>query len=198
MNFLAHSYLSGNSEHLLIGNFIADAVKGSTINNFSDKIKEGILLHRSIDTFTDTHPIVQKSKERLYPSYHKYAGVLVDIFYDHFLAKNWHQHSAIQLKLFTANVYRVMLDNFKQLPPRSQELLPYMIKYDWLTNYAKLEGIQNVLNGMSKRTSFVSNMEKAVADLEKNYDLFEAEFNSFFPQLVEHCDNIIKGLDHIK
>lgn len=197
MNFLAHAYLSGNSDDLLIGNFIADSVKGSAINNFNNSIKKGILLHRSIDTFTDTHTIVHKSIERLRPGYHKYAGVLVDIFYDHFLAKNWQYYSPVELKNFTGKVYSVMQNNLGQLPPRSKEMLPYMIKYDWLTNYAKLEGIQNVLNGMSKRTRFVSNMEKAVADLEKDYSLYEGEFSSFFPELITHSDKFVKDLQEV-
>ncbi|MBI2271317.1 MAG: DUF479 domain-containing protein [Bacteroidetes bacterium] len=195
MNFLAHSFLSGTSEDLLIGNFIADVVKGSAINEFNNSIKNGILLHRNIDKFTDSHPIVHKSIERLRPQYHKYSGVLVDIFYDHFLAKNWHLYSTIELKIFTGNVYALMQKNYDQLPVRSKEMLPYMIKYDWLTNYAKLEGIQNVLNGMARRTSFVSNMEKAVADLENNYSLFETEFTTFFPDLIGHSKMIIDQFD---
>ena len=191
MNFLAHAYLSGNSEDLLIGNFIADAVKGSAINEYSGTIKHGILMHRSIDTFTDTHAVVHQSIERLRPNYHKYAGVLVDIFYDHFLAKNWNEHSTLELKTFTTKVYSVMQTNYALLPQRSQQMLPYMIRYDWLTNYAKLEGIQKVLIGMSRRTSFVSNMEKAIPDLEKDYDLFENEFRAFFPELVEHSKTYI-------
>jgi acyl carrier protein phosphodiesterase len=184
MNFLAHAYLSGDSEDLLIGNFIADAVKGSAINNFSEGIKKGILLHRKIDTYTDSHPVVHESIVRLRPKYHKYAGVLVDIFFDHFLAKNWKEYSSIELKTFTAKVYTVMQNNYALLPHRSQELLPYMIKYDWLTNYAKLEGIQKVLSGMASRTSFVSHMDEAVADLKEHYQLFENEFRLFFPDLV--------------
>jgi len=193
MNFLAHAYLSGDSEELLIGNFIADAVKGSAINNYSGKIKEGILLHRSIDAFTDSHPVVRTSIERLRPDYHKYSGVLVDIFYDHFLAKNWNRHSNIELKVFAARVYSIMQNNYAQLPQRSQQLLPYMIRFDWLTNYAHLEGIQRVLNGMSRRTTFVSNMEKAVKNLVNNYAEFEAEFNAFFPELLQHSEKFING-----
>lgn len=194
MNFLAHAFLSGNSDELLIGNFIADAVKGSAINEFNNSIKNGILLHRSIDTFTDSHPTVHKSIERLRPQYHKYSGVLVDIFYDHFLAKNWDHYCTVELKNFTAEVYAVMQKNYALLPERSKEMLPYMIKHDWLTNYAKLEGIQNVLNGMAKRTSFVSNMEKAVTTLENNYTLFETEFKAFFPDLIAHSKIAIDQL----
>lgn len=194
MNFLAHSFLSGPSEDLLIGNFIADAVKGSTINEFKNSIKNGILLHRSIDRFTDSHPIVHKSIQRLRPQYHKYSGVLVDIFYDHFLAKNWHLYSSIELKIFTRSVYALMQKNYEYLPRQSKEILPYMIKHDWLTNYSTLEGIQNVLNGMAKRASFVSNMEKGVTDLKNNYSLFETEFITFFPDLIGHSKIVIDQL----
>lgn len=192
MNFLAHAYLSGDSQSLLIGNFIADSVKGSAIENFSEEIKKGILLHRSIDQFTDEHRIVRQSKERLYKNYHKYAGVLVDIFYDHFLAKNWKHYSSIELKQFANNVYNVMHSNFKNLPLQTKQILPYMIRYDWLSNYAHLQGIQQVLHGMAQRTRFVSNMEKAAIDLENNYKLFEQEFMLFFPDLCEHCRIYIK------
>ncbi len=93
MNFLAHLYLSGNDEQLMIGNFIADSVKGSSYKNFPDGIKRGILLHRAIDFYSDNHSVFLKSVERLRPNYHKYAGVIVDIFFDHFLAKNWKEYS---------------------------------------------------------------------------------------------------------
>lgn len=192
MNFLAHAYLSGDSESLLIGNFIADAVKGSAINTFSEEIKRGIILHRHIDAFTDTHPVVHTSILRLRPKYHKYSGVLVDIFYDHFLARNWKNYSSVELKTFAENVYSVMQINFELLPPHSKELLPYMIKYDWLTNYARLEGIQNVLNGMASRTSFVSHMEEAITELKQDYTLFENEFKIFFPELVQSSKEFIR------
>ncbi len=198
MNLLAHAYLSGNNEDYLIGNFIADSIKGAAINNYREGVKSGILLHRSIDTFTDSHPVVSKSKRRLHSSYHKYAGVLVDIFYDHFLAKNWLSYSSVELKKFSANVYESLNNNYPILPNPIKKMLPFLIKYDWLTSYAHLSGIQLVLNGMAKRTSFVSNIEKAIPDFEKDYELFETEFSIFFPQLIAHSNCFIEKLPNVE
>ncbi len=193
MNFLSHLYLSGDSEGLLIGNFIADSVKGSAFNDFSDEIKKGILLHRKIDVFTDLHPIVEESKIRLRDRYRKYAGVIVDIYYDHFLAANWKDYSSEPLDQYTAKVYDIILQNQHILPLKSQFFTKYMLQYDILTAYARIEGIDRVLQGMARRTTFVSNMEHAVAELQEHYDLFEKEFKSFFPELQKYVSEQIKS-----
>ena len=161
MNFLAHLYLSGNSEGLLIGNFIADSVKGKAYENYNQEIQKGILLHRKIDTFTDSHPIVSQSKQRLHSRYHKYSPVVVDIFYDHFLAVKWNNYSTVSLNEFAENSYRLMNTNFEILPEKVKFMLPYMIKGNWLVNYCNVEGIRKTLTGMSRRTSFNSGMETA-------------------------------------
>jgi acyl carrier protein phosphodiesterase len=185
MNFLAHLYLSGSSNKILVGNFIADFVKGKQIELFEDEIVKGILLHRQIDAFTDSHPIVSQSKLRLREKYRHYSGVLVDIFYDHYLAKNWHKHSELLLHDFARISYETIIKHNDILPPKVIYMLPFMIKNNWLVNYANLEGIERVLQGMSRRTSFVSNMEFAVNDLKEHYQQFEEEFNLFFPELVQ-------------
>ena len=112
MNFLAHLYLSGNNKEVILGNFIADAVKGKELNRYKEQVQVGIRLHRAIDTYTDKHPVVEKSKERLRGKYHKYAGVIVDMFYDHFLAANWNEYSNEPLNKFTSNAYRILILNF--------------------------------------------------------------------------------------
>ncbi len=99
MNFLAHIYLSGNDTDLIIGNFIADGIKGKKYKKFSPGIQKGILLHREIDTFTDAHPIVRQSTKRLHKNYGHYSGIIVDILYDHFLAKNWSRYSDVPLEI---------------------------------------------------------------------------------------------------
>ena len=106
MNFLAHLYLSQNNTDILIGNFIADHVKGSQFYNYSKEIQQGILLHREIDLFTDTHPIVKQSMQRLHKRYRHYNGVIIDIFYDYFLAKNWSKYSDIPLQIFADTIYK--------------------------------------------------------------------------------------------
>lgn len=185
MNFLSHLYLSGDSEGLLIGNFIADSVKGSAFNNFSPEIQKGILLHRKIDTYTDSHPIVEESKKRLREKYKKYSGVIVDVYYDHYLAANWNDYSNETLDQYTKKVY-ALIELYKHtFPLKSQMFTKYMFEYNILSAYANLEGIDRVLQGMSRRASFVSNMEHSIHDLKEHYLLFENEFKLFFPDLQQ-------------
>lgn len=191
MNFLAHLYLSGNSEELIIGNFIADAVKGNNLAHLPNNIQKGIVLHRKIDTFTDSHPIVEQSKERLRKNYKKYAAVIVDIYYDHYLAKNWHSYSQINLEQFTQHIYKLVQQYHTMLPEKSAHFAMYMIRYNILYQYAHIEGIEQVLKGMAKRASFISNMEYAVNDLQEHYSLFENEFRQFFPELQRYIENEI-------
>ena len=180
MNFLAHLYLSGNDEQLMIGNFIADSVKGSAYQKFPEGIKKGILLHRAIDFYSDNHPVFLKSAERLRPGYRKYAGVIVDIFYDHFLAKNWNEYSGKPLEQYASEVHSLMLKNVILMPARSLMFLKYAIRTNRLVSYASMDGIGEVLYGMSRRTTFRSNMEFAVEDLKKYNSEFESEFRVFF------------------
>jgi len=194
MNFLSHLYLAGDSEGLIVGNFIADSVKGSDYKNYSESIQQGIILHRAIDTFTDSHEIVEQSKQRLREKYKKYAGVIVDIYYDHFLAVNWKDYSQEELSTFTQNIYKLILKNKDVLPPKSEMFTEYMLRYNILENYSKLEGIERVLLGMSKRASFISNMEHSIRDLEEHFDAFEHEFKLFFPELERFVRSKISNL----
>jgi acyl carrier protein phosphodiesterase len=192
MNFLSHLFLSGDSEGLIIGNFIADAVKGSAFNQFAPEIQKGILLHRKIDSFTDSHTTVKLSKDRLRGKYKKYASVIVDIYYDHYLAKNWSTYSDIKLEEFTQNIYKIILKNHSVLPEKSIHFTKYMLQHNILFAYSKLEGIEQVLYGMSRRASFESKMEESIHDLKKDYQLFENEFKFFFPELQHYVLSEIK------
>lgn len=183
MNFLAHIYLSDEDEFVTIGNFIADGIRGKQYKKFSKDIQIGILLHRQIDTFTDAHPIVRKSTKRLHKNYHHYSGVIVDILYDHFLAKNWSNYSDVPLSDYVDSFYESLQNNFELLPSRIQKMMPYMIADNWLLNYANLDGIQRVLNGMNRRTKNVSGMDKATLELKTYYSEFEEEFTQFFEEL---------------
>ncbi len=186
MNFLSHLYLAGNSEGLILGNYIADSVKGSEINNFSKEIQQGILLHRKIDNFTDSHLMVERSKQRLREKYKKYAGVIVDIYYDHYLAVNWNNYSYIELETFVNNIYFIINSNLNILPVKSAMFTRYMLQHNILIGYSKLEGIEKVLKGMARRTTFNSNMEYAIEDLKEHFNLFENEFKMFFPELQSY------------
>lgn len=190
MNFLAHLYLSRHNEELMIGNFIADAIKGKNFEAFTPGVIQGIMMHRQIDTFTDEHTITRQSKARLMPRYKKYAGVIVDVFYDHFLAINWNQYHDELLAIFVDKVYQLMDKNISQLPPKSQHMLPYMMQHNWLLNYSKIEGIQRSLSGMASRTSFISNMQFATEELELYYDDFNNEFKLFFEDARQHFNGL--------
>ena len=184
MNHLAHIYLSGTPGELMLGNFIADSVKGAEINRFSEGIKKGIRLHRQIDEYTDKHPVVEESKRRLRPAYAKYAGVIVDIFYDHFLALHWNDYSDVPLADYAANVYAFIESHLPELPERVNHFFPYMVTNNWLLNYGGFDGIAKVLEGMSRRTSFDSHMNLAIEDLRRDHALYEKEFALFFPDLI--------------
>ncbi len=191
MNFLSHLYLAGNNEGLIIGNFIADSVKGSAYNNFSKEIQQGILLHRKIDAFTDSHPVVAQSKQRLREKYRKYSSVIVDIYYDHYLAVNWKDYADVDLATFVQNIYSIIRKNYSILPAKSVHFTKYMLEHNILLGYSKLEGIEKVLYGMSRRAKFESNMEYAIDDLKEHFSLFENEFKIFFPELQSYIKSEI-------
>lgn len=186
MNFLAHFYLSGTSPSLLLGNFLGDFVKGKQYLKYEPAIAKGILLHREIDSYTDGHAMVHQSKSRLVPKYGHYSGVIVDMFYDHLLAVNWHRYSSVSLGRFAQFSYKVLHRSIEMLPANASRMMYYMSRNNWLVHYAELEGIATALRGMAQRTKFESHMEQAIEDLKKSYEAFEKEFNIYFPLLVEH------------
>jgi len=183
MNFLAHIYLSGDNDQLKIGNFIADSIKGKNYTHYSKEIQNGIVLHRAIDTFTDTHPIVRKSVSRLFDRYGHYSRIIVDILYDHFLAANWKDYSDIPLKTYTEDFYKLLQHNFEILPKPVQNFLPYMVADNWLYNYRKIEGIEKILFQMNRRIKYRTKMHLAVEELREYYEEFEEEFKRFFEEL---------------
>lgn len=190
MNFLAHICLSGDNPKIMIGNFIGDFVKGrNLLEQFEPDIAKGIELHRTIDEFTDHHPVVAQSKNRLRPTYRHYAAVIVDMFYDHLLAKNWNRYHPEPLATFAERTYKTIETFNPILPEPVKYMMMYMTRGNWLLNYANLEGIERALTGMAGRSKYESKMELAVNDLRQDYDLFAGEFEIFFPQLRQHTEN---------
>lgn len=167
----------------MIGNFIADSIRGNQFTHLHPEIQQGIRLHREIDTFTDAHEIVRKSKRRLHKRYGLYAGVVIDIFYDHYLAKNWDKYSAMPLDIYVNSVYDLLQDNFDMLPEKTQHMLPYMMEYNWLYNYQYQEGIERVMNGMNRRTKNRAQMNLAIEDLRILNSEFQQDFELFFEDL---------------
>lgn len=184
MNFLAHIFLSGEDEKLMIGNFIGDYVKGNKFNDYPDLIKNGILLHRQIDSFTDSHEKFREAKRKLVPVYGLYSGIVVDLFYDHFLAKNWNSYSDLSLRKFTRRTHAILLSHFFYLPARVQRFLPFLIQNRRLESYANPVGIQNSLETMSRYTSLPDYSKTAIEILEENIEFYESNFSDFMSSML--------------
>lgn len=189
MNFLAHLLLSGDHEQIMVGNFIGDFVKGSNLEEYHPDIQKGIRMHRSIDNYTDNHPVVLQSKIRLREKFRHYAPVIVDVFYDHFIAKDWSNYSKENLLDFTTGFYEMMRKYVNIIPKGVTNMLHYMESGNWLYHYQYIEGIDQALTGMSRRTKFESKMEEAADVLKSEYEGFKDEFERFFPDLQKHVDN---------
>lgn len=185
MNYLAHLHLSNHRPMLTIGNMIADFINNKQVEFYSPAVQMGIQLHRLIDTYTDQHPIVRQGTERLRPSQGKYAPVVIDILYDHLLAVNWEKYSTISLADFAKKQYVLLEENLEILPKKLQKNLPKMISGNWLEGYGQEKGIRYTLERMDERTKFPSSFVTAFDTLQEFYDLFEEEFNRFYPELIQ-------------
>ena len=184
MNYLAHIYLSNNQPELQIGNFIADSVKGNNYTNYSEIVQKGILLHRKIDSFTDSHQIIKDCK-RKFSAYGHYAGVITDIIFDHFLAKNWSNYHRTPLDKFTNDFYNLLEQNLDTLPFRIQQFFPVMKQYNWLLKYKSVAGISDILYQMNNRTRNISKMNYSVIELREHYEYLENQFTLFFSELED-------------
>jgi acyl carrier protein phosphodiesterase len=194
MNFLAHIYLSNDNDLIKIGNFMADGIHGKHFDHFPLDIQKGIILHRAIDTFTDAHPIFRQSTKKLHKNYHHYAGVIVDIFYDHFLAKNWVVYSNENLEEYVERFYQSLQENKDFLTDRTKGLMPYMIEQNWILSYQTIEGINRILTQMDGRTKNKSNMRYATNELTEYYLEFEQEFTAFFEDIREYANQKLSEL----
>ena len=189
MNVLAHIYLSGDSEEIIIGNYIADFIRGKEYLNYPDHIRRGIIIHRHIDAFTDRHPVVHRSKLLFTKKYHKYAGVITDILYDHFLTKTWNLFSRKPIESVSYNFYMAMVNNFEVLPDNVKQMISSFIINDWIESYQTVNGIRKVLKTMSKTTKLPDETRFAIRELKRNYNSLEDDFLEFFPQLIEYVEN---------
>lgn len=191
MNFLAHLFLSGNNEEVMVGNLLEDFIVGRIDHprnvHFGENIKNGILLHRLIDSFTDTHFAVSACKTVLYEKYHKYASVVIDIFFDHYLAIHWSEYSSEPFDEFRKRVHTSFQNHWDILPEKMKPMIESMIKHDWLKNYGEFWGMERALTGISRRTAYESNMQDAVEDLKLHYNFFDEKFKAFFPLMMNEC-----------
>ncbi|EED36580.1 acyl carrier protein phosphodiesterase [Luminiphilus syltensis NOR5-1B] len=184
MNYLAHLYLADDRPLSLIGNLMGDFHKGAVDANLPEDIRLGILRHRRIDSFTDSHTLFKRSRGRLSGPHRRYAGILIDMFYDHFLATHWEVYSDVPLDDFAARVYSIVRQNRSQLPARMQRSMHYLVETDLLRSYRNIDGIDRALKGIATRLTRPSPLGQAITELERNYQFLEADFSEFFPELV--------------
>ncbi len=183
MNYLAHLFLSGPTDESVIGALLGDFVKGPLRDRYSPGVRAGIFLHRRIDRYTDTHEIVRASRSLVSRERRRFAGILVDVFYDHFLARHWTSYAVMSLADFTRGVYAILMRHRASLPERLQRILPHMMGDDWLGSYRELQAIDRALNGLARRSQHSELLLDAVQELELNYAQFEGHFLAFFPEL---------------
>lgn len=188
MNYLAHLFLSEGTTESLIGNFLGDFVKGS-IDIYPKEIIKGIYSHRKIDSFTDSHPIFRSSKSLISLKRNRFAGIMIDVFYDHFLAKNWSEYSTVSLENFTNNVYQVLQENQNILPERLNRILPNMVASNLLASYKSICTIDRVINKISHRIKRKNNLFGGVEELFFNYQQLQRDFSQFFPELIDYTKN---------
>lgn len=192
MNFLAHTYLSGCNEEIIVGNFMGDYVKGKDYLQFPELVKKGILIHRDIDSFTDMHTITRQSKQRIAARYHKYAGIIIDIFYDHFLASLWDDFSSLPLHEFVNRTYDLLKRNYKVLPPAIKMWFPTFLENNWMLAYTSVDGIELVLERMAANTTLPNHAAYAVGVLSNYYDRFKDDFLEFFPLIIQFLEEKYK------
>ncbi len=191
MNFVAHQYLSFKQQSLQIGNLLGETVKGKQYSDFPDDIQKGILLHRSIDTFTDSHEIVKQSSSYFHETQHKFAPIIVDVIYDYFLIKHWNDFSDTPYQKFKLDCYQLFKNEYDTFPKKLQETIFYLLKYDWFENYSTIEGVQKTLKGIGSRAKFENNLHQIIPEFEQYYSMLEKDFLQFFPLLQTHCKNFI-------
>jgi len=168
---------------------MADGVRGKQYLAFDSEIQKGIVLHRAIDTFTDAHTLFRKCTKRLHPQYHHYSGVIVDVFFDHFLAKNCNKYSEITLEDFVNNFYTSLTIFETHLTEKAKMMKPYMIQQNWLLSYQSIDGIEKILTQMDRRTKNRSMMRNSVTELKQYYTEFEDDFKDFFRELLDFSSN---------
>ena len=162
---------------------MADGIRGKDYEDYLPQLKTGILLHRFIDSYTDSHSVFRQSTKRLHANYSHYSGVIVDMIYDHFLCKNWNNYSTEKLNDFVNNFYAALHENYSILTDKTKHLLPYMEQDNWLYNYQFIDKLEVILAQMDYRTKYKSNMRNSIKELEEYYSEFEKEFTLFFEDI---------------
>ena len=184
MNYLAHVYLSGNNKDIVIGNFITNNIKGNNYKKFNINWQKGILLHRFIDSYTDSHYIFREHSKLFFNSHRHYSRVLIDIFYDHFLAKNWKKYSLTTLVSFELDFYKTLKENINKFPSDILNKINFFINQNLFTKYSSIEGLIHVLKKMEKKTVYESNLATSIDKFISFSPKMELQFFIFFEDMI--------------
>ncbi len=197
MNYLAHFFLSDQTPEGFLGGILGDFVHGRIDGKFTPIIEREITIHRRIDVFTDTNEIVKRSKRLVSESRRKFAGVLVDVFYDHYLATNFENYAKVSLREFNSNVYQTLKTGNVMIEEGLQNRLKGIAHYDLLCSYLTLEGIGLALYRISKRLKRENPLAEGIFDIKNNYKELQSDFEEFFPQLIEFAKSERKKLTNL-
>jgi len=191
MNWLAHAYLSKQNIEFRVGNILPDLVSITELKKFSAPFQEGISCHKAIDIFTDSHAVVKYGIGRMPAAYKRYGGILTDVFYDHFLAKNWANYSSVSLSDFSRNIYRDLNGIKENIPDEILYKFKRIFEHNVFESYKDISGIEIALQRIDLRLRKPADLGNAVAILEQYYDLYESEFTIFFADLQKHVSAYI-------
>jgi acyl carrier protein phosphodiesterase len=190
LNYLAHLYLADDDPESVIGSLMGDFVKGRIGDELAPAVRWAVLVHRRVDSFTDAHPVVKRGKCRMRPEYRRYAGILLDLFYDHFLAVKWSRYSPLPLEDFARRVYRILQTNQCAITAPMQRSMNYMVSNELLQSYREIAGIAHALRGIEKRLKRPSRLSGAIVELRVNYRDLEEDFVEFFPELTRYTQQL--------
>lgn len=189
MNYLAHIYLARQSGPAMLGALLGDFAKANVAGKFGLEVEQEIMIHRKVDAYTDSHPLVKEALQKFDPARRRFAGIVLDVFYDHVLAKNWEQYCATQLPEFAQDFYRVLAENAALLPERLARMAPYMIQNDWLTSYRDYESVEMAVNRLSQRLSRNDDLLRdCLQDARAHYVYLNDSFLAFFPDLIRFAE----------
>ena len=194
MNYLAHLFLSEDDTESLIGSLMGDSHKGAIGPGLSPALRRGVLVHRRVDSYTDAHDVVARGKARMSPDFRRYAGILLDLFYDHFLARHWSSDSAEPLDAFAARVYQIVRLHRDSFSTPMQRSMDYMVRNELLQSYRTVGGVERALYGIEGRLKRPSRLHVAVMELERNYLELERDFDVFFPDLMRFTEALRQSL----
>jgi len=194
MNILFHMFLSGNDPELLVGNFMGDFVKGPLSDAYQPRIRQGLLLHRKIDSFAQNDPDFQASRLRLPSRYGLYRGILVDLFYDHFLADNWQRWSKSRLPEYLLWAREAIEKHQPIMSKQLQGFIPVIFD-ELLPSYSSISGIESALQRMSRRVKRVNPLAEGGRELAHHYQELKADFERFIVAAQSFSTELIRNGD---